>query len=81
MACSMALLLCTWHRSLQDLVTVDTQLFRCYLLATANAPILAGGKVIFADVDPNDGLMKPVHLEQALNEFPDHPIKAVFLSI
>ena len=47
-------------------------------LATANAPILAGGKVIFADVDPNDGLMKPVHLEQALNEFPDHPIKAVF---
>ena len=47
-------------------------------LATANAPILAGGKVIFADVDPNDGLMKPVHLEQALNEFPNHPIKAVF---
>ena len=39
---------------------------------------LAGGKVIFADVDPNDGLMKPVHLEQALSEFPARSIKAVF---
>ena len=35
-------------------------------LATASAPYLAGADVVFADVDPASGLMKPEHLEDAL---------------
>lgn len=35
-------------------------------VATANAPAMSGAKVIFADVDPETGLMGPEHLEDAL---------------
>lgn len=35
-------------------------------VATANAVRMAGGRVIFADVDPGTGLMGPEHLEDAL---------------
>jgi UDP-4-amino-4,6-dideoxy-N-acetyl-beta-L-altrosamine transaminase len=35
-------------------------------LATASAPYLAGADVVFADVDPASGLMKPEHLDDAL---------------
>lgn len=34
-------------------------------LATASAPHLAGAEVLFADVDPDTGLMRPQDLEQA----------------
>jgi UDP-4-amino-4,6-dideoxy-N-acetyl-beta-L-altrosamine transaminase len=36
-------------------------------LATASAPHLAGAEIVFADVDSASGLMKPEHLEDALN--------------
>lgn len=35
-------------------------------LATASAPHLAGAEIIFADVDPDSGLMRPSDLEAAL---------------
>ena len=35
-------------------------------LATANAPHLAGAEIVFADVDPDTGLMRPCDLEKAL---------------
>lgn len=35
-------------------------------LATANAPHLAGAEIVFADVDPDSGLMRPEDLENAL---------------
>lgn len=35
-------------------------------VATANAVLMAGGRVIFADVDPDTGLMGPDHLADAL---------------
>ncbi len=35
-------------------------------LATASANVLAGLDVVFADVDPDTGLMTPAHAEQAL---------------
>lgn len=35
-------------------------------LATASAPRLAGAEIVFADVDPNSGLMRPKDLENAL---------------
>ena len=35
-------------------------------LATASAPHLAGAEIIFADVDPNSGLMRPQDLADAL---------------
>ncbi len=34
--------------------------------ATANAPRLVGAEVVFADVDPETGLMGTVHLEEAM---------------
>lgn len=36
-------------------------------LATANAPHLCGADIIFADVDPDTGLMRPADLVEALN--------------
>jgi UDP-4-amino-4,6-dideoxy-N-acetyl-beta-L-altrosamine transaminase len=45
-----------------DIVIVPTITF----LATANAPRYVGASVVFADVDPNTGLMGPGHLTQAL---------------
>lgn len=35
-------------------------------LATASAPHLAGANIVFADVDPDSGLMRPEDLEQAI---------------
>jgi len=35
-------------------------------LATANAPRMTGAEVVFADVDPDNGLMQPHHLAEAL---------------
>jgi UDP-4-amino-4,6-dideoxy-N-acetyl-beta-L-altrosamine transaminase len=35
-------------------------------LATASAPHLAGAEIVFADVDPNNGLMRPCDLAAAL---------------
>jgi UDP-4-amino-4,6-dideoxy-N-acetyl-beta-L-altrosamine transaminase len=35
-------------------------------LATASAPHLAGAEIVFADVDPDSGLMRPEDLEKAL---------------
>ena len=35
-------------------------------LATASAPHLNGAEIVFADVDPNNGLMRPQDLEEAL---------------
>lgn len=36
-------------------------------LATASAPHLAGAEIVFADVDPDSGLMRPQDLEEALH--------------
>lgn len=36
-------------------------------LATASAPHLAGAEIVFADVDPDTGLMRPEDLAQALS--------------
>jgi len=46
-------------------------------LATANAVCYNGGEVIFADVDPNTGLMSPQHFEQALVEAKEHDVTTV----
>ena len=46
-------------------------------LATANAARYAGAEVVFADVDPQTGLMRPQDLEAAIALAPRHP-KAVF---
>ncbi|MCE9524245.1 MAG: UDP-4-amino-4,6-dideoxy-N-acetyl-beta-L-altrosamine transaminase [Alphaproteobacteria bacterium] len=47
-------------------------------LATANAVRLNGGDVIFADVDPNSGLMRPQDLAEALARAPGETANAVF---
>jgi UDP-4-amino-4,6-dideoxy-N-acetyl-beta-L-altrosamine transaminase len=47
-------------------------------LATANAIRLNGGDVVFADVDPDTGLMRPSDLEAALDRCPDNAAHAVF---
>lgn len=44
-------------------------------LATANAVRLAGGEVVFADVDPDSGLMTAASCEDAMNQA--HKVKAV----
>lgn len=56
-----------------DIVIVPTITF----LATANAQRYVGADVVFADVDPNTGLMGPDHLVQAL-ERAAGKAKAVF---
>jgi len=55
------------------LVIVPTLTF----LATANAPTYTGAQVVFADVDPNTGLMGPSELEEALDRA-DGEVKAVY---
>jgi len=55
------------------LVIVPTLTF----LATANTPTYTGAQVVFADVDPNTGLMGPVELDEAL-ERANGEVKAVF---
>lgn len=47
-------------------------------LATANAVRLNGGDVVFADVDPDSGLMRPCDLEEALSRCPGGRADAVF---
>jgi len=50
-------------------------------LATANAVRLAGAEVVFADCDPDSGLMEARHLAEALERAagqPGGPVKAVF---
>ena len=47
-------------------------------LATANAVRLNGGDVVFSDVDPDSGLMRPRDLEEALSRCPDGRADAVF---
>jgi UDP-4-amino-4,6-dideoxy-N-acetyl-beta-L-altrosamine transaminase len=49
-----------------DAVIVPTLTF----LATANCARYVGAEVVFADVSPDTGLMKPHHLEQALARVP-----------
>ncbi len=46
-------------------------------LATANTIRLAGAEVVFADCDPDSGLMEAEHFAEAL-ERADGPVKAVF---
>lgn len=46
-------------------------------LASANAARWCGADVIFADVDAQNGLMTPAHLQQAIERHPDKKIKAV----
>ena len=55
------------------LVIVPTLTF----LATANAPTYTGAQVVFADVDPNTGLMGPSELEEALDRA-EGEVKAVY---
>jgi UDP-4-amino-4,6-dideoxy-N-acetyl-beta-L-altrosamine transaminase len=47
-------------------------------LATANAIRLNGGAVVFADVDPDTGLMRPRDLTEALSRCPDGSANALF---
>jgi len=46
-------------------------------LATANAIRLNGGDVVFADVDPDTGLMRPADLEEAIARCPKGTARAV----
>ena len=56
-----------------DAVVVPSLTF----LATANTPRLCGAEIVFADVDPDSGLMRPEDLEAALARA-QGPVKAVF---
>jgi UDP-4-amino-4,6-dideoxy-N-acetyl-beta-L-altrosamine transaminase len=47
-------------------------------VATASAPHLAGAEIVFADVDPANGLMRACDLEEALTRCPDGRADAVF---
>jgi UDP-4-amino-4,6-dideoxy-N-acetyl-beta-L-altrosamine transaminase len=47
-------------------------------LATASAPHLFGAEVVFADVDPDTGLMRVGDLEAALSRAPNRRADAVF---
>lgn len=47
-------------------------------LATANAARYCGADVIFADVDPETGLMAPGHVEEALSRADNVNVKAIF---
>ena len=47
-------------------------------LATASAPHLAGAEIVFADVDPESGLMRAEDLEAALARAPQKRADAVF---
>ncbi len=43
-------------------------------LATANMPRLLGADIVFSDVDPDSGLMRPSDLENALRRCPSKPV-------
>ena len=47
-------------------------------VATASAPHLAGAEIVFADVDPETGLMRAADLEAALSRAPGGRADAVF---
>ncbi|HXZ68508.1 MAG TPA: UDP-4-amino-4,6-dideoxy-N-acetyl-beta-L-altrosamine transaminase [Alphaproteobacteria bacterium] len=47
-------------------------------LATANAARFVGAEVLFADVDPDTGLMSPEHLRAAIAELPPTGKRALF---
>ena len=47
-------------------------------VATASAPHLAGAEIVFADVDPDSGLMRAEDLEAALARAPHRRADAVF---
>jgi UDP-4-amino-4,6-dideoxy-N-acetyl-beta-L-altrosamine transaminase len=47
-------------------------------VATASAPHLAGAEIVFADVDPDSGLMRAQDLESALARAPHNHADAVF---
>ena len=55
-----------------DVVIVPTMTF----VASANAVRMCGGKVVFADVNPDNGLMEATHFEAAIKRA-DAPVKAV----
>lgn len=57
-----------------DVVVVPAITF----LATANVAVHAGAEVVFADVDPDTGLMGPEHFEEALEQTSDFHPAAVF---
>ena len=57
-----------------DTVVVPSVTF----LATANAARYVGAEVLFSDVDPDTGLMGPVHLSAALDTAGDRRVRAVF---
>ncbi len=57
-----------------DAVVVPTLTF----LATANAAHVAGADIVFADVDPETGQMRPDDLEAAIDGAGDRTVKAVF---
>lgn len=57
-----------------DAIVVPTVTF----LATANAARYCGAEVIFADVNPDTGLMEDAHLEEALGRADHLKVKAVF---
>jgi UDP-4-amino-4,6-dideoxy-N-acetyl-beta-L-altrosamine transaminase len=59
-----------------DRVIVPTMTF----LATANAARYVGAEVVFADVDPETGLMGPDHLEAALAQGPARAVFPVHLN-
>ncbi|MGI9426393.1 MAG: UDP-4-amino-4,6-dideoxy-N-acetyl-beta-L-altrosamine transaminase [Hyphomicrobiaceae bacterium] len=56
-----------------DHVIVPTVTF----LATANVVRMAGGEVVFADVDPDSGLLTPASLERALDKSREAGINVV----
>ncbi|MDF1749681.1 MAG: UDP-4-amino-4,6-dideoxy-N-acetyl-beta-L-altrosamine transaminase [Alphaproteobacteria bacterium] len=62
-----------------DVVIVPSMTF----LATASAPHLAGAEIVFSDVDPDTGLMRPEDLETALKFAAKHrserDVKAAFV--
>ena len=57
-----------------DVVVVPTVTF----LATANAARYVGAEVVFADVDPDTGLMRLDDFEEAVARIPTGQVKAVF---
>ncbi len=46
-------------------------------LATANAPESLGADIVFADVDPESGLMQPEHFEEAIRRCSSRPVSVM----
>lgn len=57
-----------------DTVIVPSNTF----VATANAARHTGAEVVFADIDPDSGLMTPEHLKTAISELPPTGKRALF---